>query len=394
MGTGSAGAAGAAGGSATGAGGWGQRSGGAARTSARASAKSRWPPASPGGLPWAQLQGHWARTLGSAPEASLAEGGQGVTAAATTTPARSVASRRRRERIARPTLARAGWLDSACSAADPAAVELRDRVVVVTGASSGIGRATAVAFARRGARVVAVARRETLLRELLEELRGASPHSEWLAGDLGERAFAQGVVRETLERHGRIDVLVNNAAMTKHKQIHDVTPDEVERVLAVNTLHPIWTTLAALPAMLRQGSGCIVNVSSVAGELPPPREAIYAASKAALSAFTEGLWNDLEGTGIHAALVVPGAIDTEIWEKLEAPSGYRGAKAPPQLVADAIVRAVLKRRHRVTVPRSFGVGIARVLKLCAPGVLRLGMRRMDPVPAEVVERARRRAVGS
>jgi len=261
-------------------------------------------------------------------------------------------------------------------------MELRDRVVVVTGASSGIGRETVRAFAERGAVVVAVARREGLLRSLVDEVRSLSPRSEYAAGDLGERVFAEGVIERTAERHGRLDVLVNNAALPKHKHIERTSPEEAERILRVNTLACVWMTLAALPHMRRRGEGCVVNVTSVAGEIVPPRESLYGASKAALAAFTEGLWSDLSGTGVHAALVVPGAIDTEIWEKLDEPASFRGRKIPARVVADAIVGSVRHRRHRVTVPRSIGVSVARFLRLFLPGVLRFGMRRVDPMRDE------------
>jgi hypothetical protein len=271
-------------------------------------------------------------------------------------------------------------------------MDFRDRVVIVTGASSGIGRVTSEAFAARGARVVAVARREEHLKRLIESCRAGSPQSSYLAGDLGERAFAEHVIDDTIAKQGRIDVLVNNAAITKHKQIWHLSADEVERVMAVNFLSCVWTTLAALPHMLLAGSGTIVNVSSFAAEVVPPREAAYAASKAALHAFTQGLWNDLEGSNLHAALVIPGAIDTEIWEKEDEPVAYRGRKAPPQVVVHAIFEAIEKRRHEITAPkRRLDLNAARVLRRLWPAALRAGMRRMDPVPAEVVERARERA---
>jgi short-subunit dehydrogenase len=271
-------------------------------------------------------------------------------------------------------------------------MDFRDRVVIVTGASSGIGRATAESFAARGARVVAVARREEHLKRLIESCRGSSPQSGYLAGDLGLRAFAEHVVDDSIARHGRIDVLVNNAAITKHKQIWHLSADEVERVMAVNFLSCVWTTLAALPHMLLAGSGSIVNVSSFAAEVAPPREAAYAASKAAMHAFTQGLWNDLQGSNLHAALVIPGAIDTEIWEKQDEPVAFKGRKASPQVVVDAIFEAIEKRRYEVTAPRGrLDLNAARVLRRFWPSALRAGMRRMDPVPAEVVESARERA---
>ncbi len=268
----------------------------------------------------------------------------------------------------------------------------RDRVVVLTGASSGIGRVTARAFAERGSRVVAVARREALLASLVEECRKSSPDSCYLAGDLGQRGFAEYAIDETVRRFGRIDVLVNNAAMTKHKQIYHLAAEEVERVMAVNFLACVFSTLAAIPYMLKQGEGWIVNVSSFAGRVVPPRESVYAASKAAMNAFTEGLWNDLDGSNVFASLVVPGAIDTEIWGKQEEPAAYRSARAPSRVVTDAIFEAIEKRRFEVQVPkRRIDLWAARWLRSSAPALLRMGMRRMDPVPPEVIERARERA---
>jgi short-subunit dehydrogenase len=271
-------------------------------------------------------------------------------------------------------------------------VDFADRVVIVTGASSGIGRVTARAFAARGAVVVAVARREGLLKGLVAECREDSPKSHYIAGDLGLRDFAEGVVDATVERHGRVDVLVNNAAISKHKQIYHVSADEAERVMDVNFRSCLWTTFAAIPPMLRAGGGVIVNVSSFAADVVPPRESVYAASKAAMSAFTEGLWNDLEGSGIHAALVIPGAIDTEIWDKEDEPVVFDGAKAPAEIVTQAIFDAIRQRRREITVPRRKpDLILARFLRAYFPSLLRFGMRRMDPVHRDVIERARARA---
>ena len=105
------------------------------------------------------------------------------------------------------------------------AVDYRGKVVVVTGASSGIGYETAKAFAGRGATIVAVARREALLSRLMDDCRRHAPASDYLAGDLGDRAFAERVVDETVARHGRLDVLVNNAGVSKHKQLFHISAD-------------------------------------------------------------------------------------------------------------------------------------------------------------------------
>jgi short-subunit dehydrogenase len=266
------------------------------------------------------------------------------------------------------------------------------KIVVVTGASSGIGAVTARAFAARGATVVGVARREDRLRQILAELVKTSPASGILVGDLGERAFAERVIDETVSRHGRLDVLINNAAVSKHKQIYHMSADEADFVMRVNFMSCVWTTLAAIPPMLCAGGGSIVNVSSFASKVAPPREAMYAASKAAMDAFSEGLWNDLAGSNIHVAIVTPGPIDTEIWDKEDEPVAYNGKKFPPELVSDAIFDAIERRIHEQTIPkRNPQLVAARALRLVAPAVLRAGMARMEPVPTEVVDRARERA---
>src|SRR5438128_11946546 len=270
--------------------------------------------------------------------------------------------------------------------------DYRAQVVILAGASSGIGRVTARAFAERGAVVVGVARREPLLQQLVTECRRRSPASDYLAGDLGERPFAERVVDETVARHGRLDVLVNNAAISKHKQFYHMSADEAELVMRVNFLSCVWTTMAAIPHMLRQGGGTIVNVSSFAAKVSPPREAMYAASKAAMNAFSEGLWSDLAGSNIHVAIVNPGPIDTEIWLKEDEPNAYHGRKYPPEIVTDAIFQAIERRRHEMTVPRRNPMLVtARFLRLFLPNLLRAALARFDPVPREVLEKARARA---
>jgi len=267
-----------------------------------------------------------------------------------------------------------------------------DKIVIVTGASSGIGRLTAKAFAARGATVLAVARRETLLQKLVDECRATSPKTTYLCGDLAERRFAEGVVDEAVERFGRLDVLVNNAAISKHKQIYHASADEAEWVMRVNYLSPMWMTFAAIPHMLRTGGGSIVNVSSMGGRIAPPRESLYAASKGALNLFTDGMALDLAGSDIHVSLILPAAIDTEIWDKEDEPVGYVGRKYPPELVSAAILEAIEKKRHEVIVPgRSPTMLAARFLRTFLPSMLRWSIGRTDPVPEDVVVRARARA---
>jgi len=268
-------------------------------------------------------------------------------------------------------------------------MDYRERVVIVTGASSGIGRQVALDFAARGARLVIAARRADRLAETARECTARGGAVEAVVGDVAERTFVETLVPRALDRFGRVDVVVNNAGVSKHKQIYQVTPDEVDYVMRVNFLAAAYLTLAALPAMLRRGEGWIVNISSGAGKIPPPRETVYAASKFALNGFSEGLWLDLAGSNVHVAVVNVGPIDTEIWHKTDEPTAYRGRKYHPAVVSRAVFRAIERRRHEVWVPRA--LVLPWLFRIVLPGLYRIGAARWDPVPAEIVEGARERA---
>jgi hypothetical protein len=268
-------------------------------------------------------------------------------------------------------------------------MDFRGRAVVVTGASSGIGRQLAVDFAGRGASVVISARRREELAETARACEAAGGTVEAMVGDVAERAFVEGMAVRAVERFGRLDVVVNNAGVSKHKQLYTVRADEVEYVLRVNFLAAAYLTLAALPVMLRQREGWIVNISSAAGKIPPPRETVYAASKFAMNGFTEGCWLDLAGSNVHAAVVNVGPIDTEIWRKTDEPTRYRGRKLPPSAVSRAVFRAIERRRHEVWVPAT--LRLVWLLRVFFPGLFRFGAGRWDPVPAEAIAAARERA---
>jgi len=264
-------------------------------------------------------------------------------------------------------------------------------VVLVTGASSGIGARIATDFAARGARVALVARRADRLQRVAETCRERGGEAHTWVGDLADRDFVEALVPRVVERFGRLDVLVNNAGIPKHKQLYDVTPEDLERTLQVNFHAAAALSLAAVRPMLRQGEGAIVNISSAAGRVAAPRETIYAASKFALTGFSEGLSLDLAGSNIHSAVIHVGPIDTDIWElaAAEAPVRFRGRKLPAKAVSDAVFRCIEKKRHQATVPRS--LWWIFLFQLLLPGPFRKGATRYDPVPREVIDRARSRA---
>lgn len=254
-------------------------------------------------------------------------------------------------------------------------MKIRDSVAVVTGASSGIGRACAVELARRGATVVGVARRADRLAALEDECRRFTPDSAGLAADLSRRDECDKAVAEILERWGRIDILVNNAGISIRKPAADTTMADIDRIFAINFFAAASLTTAALPGMLERGRGAVISITSVAGGVPNPKESAYAATKAGLAMWTHVLAVDLRGTGVHAGVVSPGPIDTEIWGLDEHPAAYKGKRYPPEVIAKAVAVSIERERVHVTVPRRFGMPPAMYWLFGRP--MRWGLARYD-----------------
>jgi NAD(P)-dependent dehydrogenase (short-subunit alcohol dehydrogenase family) len=192
-------------------------------------------------------------------------------------------------------------------------VDIGKSRVLVTGASSGIGAALAIALARHGATVGICARRADRLDEVLAACQAHSPDSKRWVIDLAELGGLDAFARQVDDELGGIDVLVNNAGIPKRRHVRDLTPEVVDQVMAINYASPVRLTLALLPRMLERGRGRVLNVSSIAARLGPPREAAYCASKAALTAWSESMRIDLDGTGVDVQVVNPGVIDTELF---------------------------------------------------------------------------------
>jgi short-subunit dehydrogenase len=189
-------------------------------------------------------------------------------------------------------------------------VDIRGAVAVATGASSGLGRRFSLDMAAKRAIVIGVARRQELLTSLADEMQRTSPDSSCVTCDVSDTERFVSVLRDIEAKHGRIDVLVNNAGMGPPRGEGEPELRVQREVMETNYFAAVAGTLAVLPGMLERHHGVIVNVSSDSGRAPSPHEAAYSASKAALSAFTESLSFDTEGTGVHLHVLYPGWVPT------------------------------------------------------------------------------------
>ena len=214
--------------------------------------------------------------------------------------------------------------------------------VLVTGASSGIGAELASQLAERGATVGLVARRAERLEDVLARCRVHAPESQMFPADLSDPARAAELMREAWQALGGVDCLVNNAAMGKRKHLEDMTFDEVDRVMQLNFFSPVRMGMVALDLMRERGSGTIVNVSSMGGRLGIAHESAYCAAKFALCGWSEVMQIDLAETPIDVKLVLPGPIDTEIWEVQpgDIPHVYEGPWVSAADCAASIVEAI------------------------------------------------------
>lgn len=185
-------------------------------------------------------------------------------------------------------------------------------VVLITGASAGIGKALALALGRRGARLVLLARREELLKEVADEARSlGAPEVMICSCDVGDRSAFRDAISEALARFNHIDVLVNNAGSGHFAYIEDTPEDHIEKVFRVN-VYALWHgTGALIPHMRERGSGHIINIASLAGRFPFPADAAYVAAKHATVGFTRALRSELYGSGIDVSVVLPAGVMTD-----------------------------------------------------------------------------------
>jgi short-subunit dehydrogenase len=263
-------------------------------------------------------------------------------------------------------------------------MKISDANIVITGASTGIGRATALVLAQKGARVTAAARDEARLRELANEQPGITP----VRADITSESDRAALVAAA----GDVDVLINNAGLGYHGLVESMPADTVRGLMELNVLALIDLTQRVLPGMLARGRGHIINVGSVAGFVGVPAEAVYSATKFAVQGFNDGLRRELRGRGIQVSLIAPGPIKTEFVarEKIGGPAAEPGALdhgLPVATVSRAIVRALTRRLpgyRTITVPRVLSIsrlgslpGMALLTDLSTRGRVRQAIREQE-----------------
>ncbi len=248
---------------------------------------------------------------------------------------------------------------------------LSHEIIIVTGASSGIGAATAKELARYGAQIVLAARREDELAKQVDEITRAGDRAIAIQTDISDSAQITQLVGQVVERFGRVDVLVNNAGVGWQVPFADESVERIDHMINVNFRGAILATHAVLPGMLERRHGAIISVASVAGHIAV--SSMYSATKFGLRGFMLSLRRELAGTGVAASVVSPGYIHTPL---------NRGSRFPmpgPEVVAHAIADLVVKPRREVIVPGYYVPLVA--LSNSLPRLVDIGLQATGATPS-------------
>ncbi|WP_036172740.1 SDR family oxidoreductase [Massilia sp. 9096] len=250
---------------------------------------------------------------------------------------------------------------------------LAEQVVVITGASSGIGRACALAFGAQGASVVLAARNGAALDAVAREIEASGGQALAVITDVAVWSQVERLAEQAVGRFGRIDTWVNNAGINEHAAVSQMTIEEIERIIQVDLMGQIYGMKAALEPMRRQRSGTIINMGSATSSRAVPLHAPYVASKHAIAGFTDSLRMELmhEEMPISLTLIQPGFIDTPFFHNARSKLGAQSRPIPPiyapEVVADAVLFAAQHPRRNIVVGAQAAVGM--FLDKLSPGLV-------------------------
>lgn len=231
-------------------------------------------------------------------------------------------------------------------------MKFKDKVVVITGASSGIGEASAIQFAKKGANVVLVGRRKEKLFELEKKLSEFNILTLVCACDVSNKLQVKEMAKKVIEKFGKIDILVNNAGFAIYGNVLDLNIEQIESQMSTNYFGMIYCTKNFLTKMIEQNSGHIVNIASVAASFGLPGLASYCASKFAMLGFSEGLKHELKGTKVGVTVVSPIMVRTNFFNhsSFESMPKFSPTSLSAETVAKAILRAANSSRLEIIVP--------------------------------------------
>jgi short-subunit dehydrogenase len=246
-------------------------------------------------------------------------------------------------------------------------------VAVVTGASSGLGRRMAVDLAANGAVVTGIARREEPLRDLAQQMQRTSPKSTYVVCDVSDTDRFARVLADIETSNGRIDLLINDAGIGEPA---DGGIAKYRTVLETNFFAAVAGTLAVLPGMLGRRHGAVVNVSSDTGRAPGPGEPAYAASKAALAAFTESLSYEVEDRGVRLHVLYPGFVPTAMTQGTDPHKVPKFVRRTEEEVSHTVLHGLGRRRVEIDATRI--ARLAPVARALVPGAYRRGVRTFTP----------------
>lgn len=241
---------------------------------------------------------------------------------------------------------------------------LEDKVVIITGASSGFGAAAAKLFSEEGCKVILAARRLERLEEMAEEIRTAGGEALPLSTDVTKHDQIQAMVNFTLDRYGRIDVLFNNAGFGRLDWFETLDPHrDIQAQINVNLLGVVWTAHSVLPHMYEQRSGHIINMCSIGGWAAPPLYTVYSAAKFGMRGFSEALRRETTPLGVEVSIVYPGSASTEFQKHVgdnEAKKRFTSPewlKVTPEEVARGVVSLAKRPRRSLFLPRIMGISV-------------------------------------